>query len=200
MTAPVQESGEFSLRVVPGEYTLTAQVDDQIAKTRVTVDRSDVGVDLVLAPGARIAGRVLFEGTSRRPDGIEVVAVPPEEMAVRTVRMNYQPARIRPDGSFRLTRCLAHWNCGSSGHARLAAEIDHGRRTEPARRAGRLQRRRRSARRRDRDDRSHGDSHWIRQRVLRPLPASLSVLVFPNNPCRRIARAGCGRINVGGSS
>ena len=48
--------------------TLTAQADDQIAKTRVTVDRSDVGVDLVLTPGARVAGRVIFEGTSRRPD------------------------------------------------------------------------------------------------------------------------------------
>ena len=95
------------MRVVPGEYTLTAQADDLIAKTRVTVDRSDVGVDLVLTPGARVAGRVIFEGTSRRPDGLEVVAVPPEQgEGPEPPRNNYQPARIRPDGSFRLTRLL----------------------------------------------------------------------------------------------
>jgi len=184
MTAPVQESGEFSLRVVPGEYTLTAQVDDQIAKTRVTVDRSDVGVDLVLAPGARIAGRVLFEGTSRRPDGIEVVAVPPEEISgFEPFRMNYQPARIRPDGSFRLTRLLGTlelrvgpdtrgWRPKSitaAGRSLLDVPVDF-KGGEDLRDVVIVM-----------TDRTATLTGSVNAGSQTPLPASLSVLVFPNN-------------------
>jgi hypothetical protein len=183
--AAVQESGEFSMRVVPGEYTLTAQTDDQIAKTRVTVDRSDVGVDLVLAPGARVAGRVVFEGTSRRPDGLEVVAVPPEQGGgPEPPRNNYVPARIRPDGSFRLTRLLGNlelrvvpetrgWRPKSitaSGRSLLDVPVDF--------KAG--------ADLRDvvivMTDRTATLTGSVSSGSQTPLPASLSVLVFPNNP------------------
>jgi hypothetical protein len=168
---------------VPGS-TLTAQADDQIAKTRVTVDRSDVGVDLVLTPGARVAGRVIFEGTSRRPDGLEVVAVPPEQGGgPEPPRNNYQPARIRPDGSFRLTRLLGTlelrvvpdtrgWRpksitAGGRSLLDIAVDFTGG---EDLRDVVIVM-----------TDRTAALTGSISSGSQTPLPASLSVLVFPRN-------------------
>jgi Carboxypeptidase regulatory-like domain len=182
--AAVQESGEFSMRVVPGEYTLTAQTDDQIARTRVTVDRSDVGVDLVLTPGARVAGRVIFDGSSRRPDGLEVVAVPPEQVGgPEPPRINYQPARIRPDGSFRLTRLLGTlelrvvpdtrgWRPKSitaAGRSLLDVPVDFTG-GEDLRDVVIVM-----------TDRTAAVTGSVSSGSQTPLPASLSVLVFPDN-------------------
>lgn len=110
LTNLVRPSGEFSMRLAPGDYTLTAQTDDVIAMTRIAVDRSDLtGVELVLVKGARISGRVVFDGTAPRPpDGFAVVAATSEQPGGFDVpRMGgRQPARIRADGSFTVSNLI----------------------------------------------------------------------------------------------
>ncbi len=103
----VQESGEFSMRLVPGDYTLTAQTDGMVAMTRLTVDRTDItGVELVLARGATVAGRVVFEGTARRPSALEVTARPPDRAVFQLPGLTSRPARVRGDGSFTLSNLI----------------------------------------------------------------------------------------------
>jgi protocatechuate 3,4-dioxygenase beta subunit len=64
----VPQSGEFSVPVGPGEYTLVAQSDNGAATERVSVGQEDIGgIQLVIANPARVSGRVVFEGTTPRP-------------------------------------------------------------------------------------------------------------------------------------
>jgi len=104
---PVQETGEFSVRLPPGDYTLAAQANGMIATTRLTVDRTDISnVELLLAKGAAVSGRVVFEGLAPRPGAVEVMARPYlpaiDVPGVTTPR----PGRVRSDGSFVLSGLL----------------------------------------------------------------------------------------------
>ena len=60
----------------------------------MTVDRSDVGATFVLTPGARRRCRVIFDGASRRPDGLRLLPCRQSKLADLNRRgSNYQPAR-----------------------------------------------------------------------------------------------------------
>ena len=109
LVTTVQPSGEFSMHVEPGDYTLIAQTSDLIAITQVTVDRSDVtGVVLALAPGARISGRVVFDGTTPRPpESFAVEAIARDQrIGIDPPRMGSQSARVRPDASFTMSNVI----------------------------------------------------------------------------------------------
>jgi hypothetical protein len=103
----VQESGEFNVRLVPGDYTLFVQADGMVARTRLTVDRTDISnVELLLAKGATVSGRVVFEGGARRPTALEVMARPADRPALDVVGVTPRPARVRGDGSFSISSLL----------------------------------------------------------------------------------------------
>jgi Carboxypeptidase regulatory-like domain len=99
----VQPGGEFAMHVDPGEYILLAQANDLVAVAQVTVERTDItGIELVLAKGARVSGRVLFEGTSPRPPEGFIVAARgrDQRLPIDPSQTGGQPARVRADGSF----------------------------------------------------------------------------------------------------
>jgi hypothetical protein len=105
----VPPTGEFSVALVPGEYTIVAQNDDGgAAMQRVTVGQEDIsGIQLVIAGSARISGRVVFEGTRRPPGRLMVEAWAPDAFGMMAVRANApmegRPALVGPDDRFTLT-------------------------------------------------------------------------------------------------
>ena len=102
-----EETGEFSIRLPPGEYTLAAQANGMIAMTRLTVDRTDISnVELLLAKGAAVSGRVVFEGLAPRPGVVEVMARPDQPAMDIPGVMMPRPGRVRSDGSFAISSLL----------------------------------------------------------------------------------------------
>jgi hypothetical protein len=68
LSISVPQSGDFTVPLSPGEYALVAQSQSGFAVQHVSVGQSDVsGIQLVLAKGARISGRVVFEGAAPPP-------------------------------------------------------------------------------------------------------------------------------------
>jgi hypothetical protein len=111
MTTVTRAAGEFSMRLPPGDYALSARGGrDLVATTRVVVDRADVtGIELVLAKGGRLSGRVMFEGTSQRPPNmvaVQAVAESPGAIGGGPFADANQPMRIRADGTFVLANLL----------------------------------------------------------------------------------------------
>jgi hypothetical protein len=110
MNMGVPQSGEFSVPVAPGEYTIVAQSDNGAAMQRVTVGQEGIGgIQLVIANHARVSGRVVFEGASPRPAARLVVEawssdVLPGLMGIRAgAEQDGQPARVDANGRFTLT-------------------------------------------------------------------------------------------------
>jgi hypothetical protein len=109
MNTSVTPDGEFSMVVAPSEYTLVAQNETGVAIQHVTVGESDIsGIQLTLVKGARITGRVVFEGLpppasarvfvqASSPEAVEGVAM------MRAVAARTQSVLSRPDGTFSLT-------------------------------------------------------------------------------------------------
>ena len=105
-TARTAASGEFSLVLGPGAYTVIAQDGDVLATTEVRVDRHDVsGVELALTRGARIRGRVRAEGADPPPlDRIVVVGGSPAPTASGGSAVDdFQRTTAKSDGSFELS-------------------------------------------------------------------------------------------------
>ena len=68
LTTTVAQSGEFTLPLAPGDYMLVAQSTSGVAMQRIAVDQNDIsGLQLVLARGAHISGRVVFDGSAPPP-------------------------------------------------------------------------------------------------------------------------------------
>jgi hypothetical protein len=109
MTSSVTPDGEFSMAVVPGEYTLVAQNPNGATMKHVTVGESDVsGIELVLVKGARVSGRVLFDdgtpssarvfvgaSSTEAPDAVAMMGAAGGSGATSVL--------VKPDGSFTLT-------------------------------------------------------------------------------------------------
>lgn len=108
MNTSVTPDGEFSMVVAPGEYTLIAQSENGVAMQHVTVGDSDVsGIQLNLVKGARIAGRLVFEG-ARPPSARAFVEASSSETWDGVARMaaaaeRNQSVVARPDGTFTLS-------------------------------------------------------------------------------------------------
>jgi hypothetical protein len=78
-SAGLKPDGTFRLRLAPGEYELEAQAyhswnggsppprSEQFGSARLTVDGDVSGVVIQVTPGARISGRVVFDGSSPLP-------------------------------------------------------------------------------------------------------------------------------------
>jgi len=98
----VPPTGEFSVPLAPGEYTLVGQGDDgRVAMQRVTVGQEDIsGIQLVISNSARISGRVVFEGTRRPPGRLMVEAWAPDAFDMMAMRANApmagRPALVGP--------------------------------------------------------------------------------------------------------
>ncbi len=110
MTTSVPQSGEFSIPLAPGEYTLVAQSDTGSAMQHLSAGETDIsGIQLVLGNRVRVSGRVAFEGTTPRPAGrlmIEAWApdIRTEMMPIRTdAAGDGQPVMVAANGSFTLT-------------------------------------------------------------------------------------------------
>jgi hypothetical protein len=108
MTTSVTPDGEFSMVVAPGEYTLIAQNETGVAMQHVTVGESDVsGIQLTLVKGARITGRIVFEGVGPRSARAVVEASssePWEGVAMMGAAVGSSlSVPTRPDGTFTLT-------------------------------------------------------------------------------------------------
>lgn len=120
------ESGRFGFSgVTPGSYTLTAQLavltnrapappatptggrgggpapdtENFFATATVLVSGADVGVALTLRPGAKIAGRLLFDGSSPRPSSFSAF-----RFGLRSIDSIPVPSLpfFQPDGTFRV--------------------------------------------------------------------------------------------------
>jgi hypothetical protein len=105
----VPRSGEFALSLSPGEYGLTAESEGgagrPFAVQRVSVGQSDIsGLQLVLSQGARISGRVLFEGTQPRPPGAVAVDMFFSNFPFGMARR--QPGFVAANGTFTLTHVV----------------------------------------------------------------------------------------------
>jgi hypothetical protein len=110
MHTSVLQSGEFSIPLAPGEYTLVAQSDTGSAMQHLSVGQDDIsGIELVLGKRARVSGRVAFEGTTPRPAGRLTVEawspdVRPGMMPIRAgAEQDGQPVMVATNGSFTLT-------------------------------------------------------------------------------------------------
>jgi hypothetical protein len=108
MTTSVTPDGEFSMVVAPGEYTLIAQNETGVAMQHVTVGESDVsGIQLTLVKGARITGRIVFEGVGPRSARAVVEASssePWEGVAMMGAAVGSSlSVPTKPDGTFTLT-------------------------------------------------------------------------------------------------
>jgi protocatechuate 3,4-dioxygenase beta subunit len=107
MTLP--QSGEFSVPVGPGEYTLVGQSDNGAATQRLNVGEEDIGgIQLVIANHSRVSGRVVFEGTTPRPVGrlmVEAWSADPLGMAaIRAgAEQDGRPAPVGANDRFTLT-------------------------------------------------------------------------------------------------
>lgn len=109
MMMVIPPSGEFTLSLAPGEYALQviseSDAGSGVAVQRVSVDQSDIsGVQLVLSQGARISGRVVFEGRASRPPGVVVVDGFSPDFPFGVARR--QPGVLAADGTFTLTRVV----------------------------------------------------------------------------------------------
>jgi len=80
----------------PTEPTLWAQVPVSVGESDLT------GVSVVLAPGARIRGRIEFQGSAPRPDAarLQQLTVNVSPADGRFVGGGFTPARLAVDGSF----------------------------------------------------------------------------------------------------
>jgi hypothetical protein len=108
MTTSVTPDGEFSIVVAPGDYTLIAQNQNGAAMQHVTVGELDVtGIQLTLAKGARISGRVVFDGTAPPSARVSVEASSPEPgeavAMMGAAAGSSLSVPTRPDGTFTLT-------------------------------------------------------------------------------------------------
>ena len=109
MNTSVTPDGEFSMAVAPGEYSLVAQSRNGVAVQHVTVGETDVsGLQLVLVKGARVTGRLVFDGARpARTPRILIEARSPESLRGAAMMMDApsggQPVSVRPDGTFTLT-------------------------------------------------------------------------------------------------
>jgi hypothetical protein len=97
-------SGEFSLPLPPGEYTIVARDEAGIARMHLSLDEADIsGLQLVVAKGARLSGRVLFEGTAPHSAGQMMVrAAPPFPGRL----MQGEAARVSASGTFVLSNLI----------------------------------------------------------------------------------------------
>jgi len=108
MNTSVTPDGEFSMVVAPGEYTLIAQNQNGIATEHITVGESDVsGIQLTLVKGARITGRIVFQGVEP-PSARAIVEVSSPDPWEGVAMMGAAPGSslsvpTGPDGSFTLT-------------------------------------------------------------------------------------------------
>jgi hypothetical protein len=108
MNTSVTPDGAFSMVVAPGEYTLIAQNENGVAMQHVTVGESDVsGIQLILIKGARVAGRLVFEGAPPPSARVFVEASSAEAWEgvamMAAVAGRNQSVVARPDGTFTLT-------------------------------------------------------------------------------------------------
>jgi hypothetical protein len=111
MMMSIPQTGEFAIALQPGDYTLFAQGDGGTAMRRVNVDQADIeGLQLVLSKGARVSGRVLFDGASSRPPGRLSVQAVPRELAEGTGPINVNllvpPVPVTPAGTFTLSNVI----------------------------------------------------------------------------------------------
>ncbi len=109
MNTSVPQSGEFSVPLAPGEYTVVAQSDTGSAMQHLSVGQDDIsGIQLVLGNRARVSGRVAFEGPTPRPTArLMVEASSPdvrlEMMPIRAgAERDGQPVMVAANGSFTL--------------------------------------------------------------------------------------------------
>jgi len=104
----IGQDGTFQTRVPPGEYELQARMpqmqngrplpgDELFASVRLNVGGDVSGVVLQLGPGARIAGRVVFEGDKPLPsipvqgNGPPVVTFTSQDGSCRSGQATVQP-------------------------------------------------------------------------------------------------------------
>jgi hypothetical protein len=101
-TRGVPASGEFSIPLGPGDYVLSVRGAGVIAVQAVSVYDNDVsGIQLTLAAGAQIRGRVVFEGTAAHRSGVIVSAIPPNDEIRPALEM--PSAAVSSSGAFTLS-------------------------------------------------------------------------------------------------
>jgi hypothetical protein len=102
MTQGVPPSGEFTMTVDAGEYTLLAQEANAVAMQHLSVEADVSGLQLMLRKPARITGRVIFEGTGPRPSDLLVEAASNDDEGNRLSRAE----RVGASGAFTLNNVI----------------------------------------------------------------------------------------------
>jgi hypothetical protein len=101
-TRAVPPSGEFTMVLDAGEYSLVAQNGHGIAMQHLSLEANISDLQLTLSKAARISGRVVFEGVAARPSNVLVEAASNDDGGNRLSRAD----RVGASGTFTLTNVI----------------------------------------------------------------------------------------------